>query len=75
MDLARRDFAELIELGHLRPETDLDEFLTFFTVIISGLINQQLANEPGVAFDVGRFSSRTARAIDVLLSDYLPRHD
>jgi AcrR family transcriptional regulator len=66
-------FAQLIEGGHLRSDTDLDEFVAMFTVVISGVINQQFANEPGVSFETGRFTSRTERAIDVLLASYLPR--
>ena len=73
MNWTSKKFAELIELGYLRPDTDLDEFMALFTVVISGLINQQFANEPTATYETGSFSSRTARAVDVLLADYLPR--
>lgn len=38
---ARTEFAEAIEHGHLRPQTDLDEVFTLCTVVISGLVTQR----------------------------------
>jgi hypothetical protein len=35
------------------------------TVVMSGLISLQLANEPGVPYSAGRFSSLTAAAVDM----------
>ena len=38
------------------------------TVVMSGLISLQLANEPGVPYSAGRFSSLTAAAADMYLT-------
>jgi hypothetical protein len=38
------------------------------TVVMSGLISLQLANEPGVPYSAGRFSSLTAAAVDMHLT-------
>ena len=38
------------------------------TMVMSGLISLQLANEPGVPYNVGRFSSLTAAAVDMYLT-------
>ena len=39
-------------------------------MLISGLITQQLANQPGVPFERGTFSRLTEQAIDHFLSVY-----
>jgi AcrR family transcriptional regulator len=69
-DAARTVFTEAVRLGQLRPEADTDEALRLWTVVLSGLISQQMANEPGVGFDVGIFSRLTDRAIEMFLSTY-----
>ena len=40
--------------------------------LVSGLISQQLANEPGVPYGEGAFSRLTGTAIDLFLSAYAP---
>lgn len=69
---ARAEFARAVRLGQLRPEAGSDEALRLWTVVLSGLMSQQLANEPGVPFDEGRFSRLTDAAIEMYLSAYRP---
>lgn len=59
--------------GEFAAGCDLGEFAALFTVTLSGLIHQQLANEPDVGYADGRFSSLTPRATEYLLAAYLPR--
>jgi hypothetical protein len=66
----RAVFAQAVRLGQLRPEADSDETLRLWTVVLSGLMSQQMANEPGVPFERGRFSRLTERAIEQFLSVY-----
>jgi AcrR family transcriptional regulator len=68
----RAEFAAAIELGQLTGGADSDETLRLWTVVVSGLISQQLANQPGVPFAEGDFSRLTAQALDVFLSAYSP---
>lgn len=70
--VARAVFAEAVRLGQLRPEADSAETLRLWTVVLSGLMSQQMANEPGVPFAEGRFSRLTAAAIEMFLSTYRP---
>jgi AcrR family transcriptional regulator len=72
MLLARGTFAEAVRLGQLSPAADSDDALRLYTVVLSGLITQQLANEPGVPFAEGVFSRLTETAIDQFLSAYTP---
>ena len=47
---------------------DVDEAARMLTVVMSGLTSLQLANEPGVPYSAGRFSSLTAAAADMYLT-------
>jgi hypothetical protein len=49
---------------------DVDEAARMLTVVMSGLISLQLANEPGVPYSAGRFSSLTAAAVDMYLTHH-----
>jgi AcrR family transcriptional regulator len=51
---------------------DMAEVGAEFTVVLSGLISQQLANQPGVPYAEGVFSRLTDTAIDQFLSAYAP---
>lgn len=66
----RAVLAEAVRLGQLRPQADSDEALRLWTVVLSGLMTQQLANEPGVPHDRGAFSRLTGEAIELFLSTY-----
>src|SRR3954451_7337519 len=71
-EAGRAVFAEAVRLGQLRPEAESDEAFRLWTVVLSGLMSQQMANEPGVPFDQGRFSRLTEAAIEMFLSAYEP---
>jgi AcrR family transcriptional regulator len=72
MVLVRHVFAEAVRLGQLGPSAADDDAIRLFTVLISGLISQQLANQPGVGFDEGAFSRLSGDAFDLFLSAYRP---
>jgi AcrR family transcriptional regulator len=67
---ARGVLTEAVRSGQLRPEADSDDVLRLWTVVLSGLLSQQMANEPGVPFEQGAFSRLTDRAIEQFLSTY-----
>ena len=68
MDRVRAEFGEAVRRGELSPAADSEDVARLFTVVLSGVISQQLANQPGVGFDDGVFSRLTDRALDVFLS-------
>ena len=72
LEFARAEFAETVRLGQLTPAAGTDETLRLYTVLVSGVITQQLANEPGAGYEDGAFSRLTERAIDLFLSAYRP---
>jgi AcrR family transcriptional regulator len=68
----RAEFAEAVRLGQLAPTADTDDAVRLYTVLLSGLISQQLANEPRVPFAEGVYSRLTDAAIDLFLSAHRP---
>ncbi len=72
MVLVREVFAEAVRLGQLGPAAASDDALRLYTVVLSGVISQQLANQPGVPFDEGAFSRLTDQALDLFLAAYSP---
>jgi AcrR family transcriptional regulator len=66
------EFAEAVRLGQLRPSAASEDAVRLYTVVLSGLISQQLANQPGVPFADGAFSRLTDAAIELFLSAHAP---
>ena len=66
------EFATAVRAGELRPEAVSAEALRLYTVVLSGVISQQMANEPGAGYDTGIFSSLTDAALDMFFARYAP---
>ena len=50
-------FAELQDRGLLRADLDIDQVQRDWTVLVSGVVSQQLSNGPHDAFEDGRFTN------------------
>lgn len=61
--------------GQLSPAAASDEGLALYTSLACGIVIQQISNQPGSAFDDGRFSRATDRAMDLWVSYYAPPSD
>jgi AcrR family transcriptional regulator len=72
MQEVRAQFADAVRDGGLHPDADSDEAVRLLTVLISGLITQQMANQPGAELDTGLFTSLTDRAVEMFLTYYNP---
>jgi AcrR family transcriptional regulator len=72
MEEVRVEFAEAVRLGQLRPQAASVEAQRLYTVVLSGVISQQMANEPGAGYDTGIFSSLTDAAFDMFFARYAP---
>lgn len=70
MAFTRSKLTAAVRAGELAPWVDVDEATRLLTVVMSGLISQQLANEPGTTYDRGSFSGLTDRALDMYLDHY-----
>ncbi len=72
LSVLRAEFVEAVRRGQLQPAADSDDTVRLYTVVLSGLISQQLSNQPGVPYADGVFSRLTETAIDLFLSAYRP---
>jgi AcrR family transcriptional regulator len=72
LSFVRAVFAEAVRRGQLSPAAGTDDAVRLYTVVLAGLISQQLANQPGVPFEDGVFSRLTDAAIDLFLSAFRP---
>jgi len=70
MEEVRGEFAEAVRRGQLRPDAACAEALRLYTVVLNGVISQQMANEPGADYGTGIFTSLTDTAFDMFFARY-----
>lgn len=70
---ARDVMLKLRDCGGLRPDVDVDDALQIWTVLISGIVSQQLANAPHESFEDGRFARLLPQLADMFLTQFGPR--
>jgi AcrR family transcriptional regulator len=72
MDALRAAFAAAVRAGELHPDAASDDTPRLFTIVLSGIISQQMANEPGADYDTGMFTRLTQAALDMFFARYAP---
>ena len=72
MDQLRAAFAAAVRAGQLHPDAASAEAPRLFTIVLSGLISQQMANEPAADYGTGMFTSLTEAALDMFFARYAP---
>jgi len=70
LDQLHAAFAAAVRAGALHPSAASAEAPRLFTVVLSGVISQQMANEPGADYDTGMFTSLTEAALDMFFARY-----
>jgi AcrR family transcriptional regulator len=70
--LQRRALADAVAAGELGPGADSDEALFVTSILVSGLVGQSMANEPGAAWGDGRFNRLFPKLLDALVGLYPP---
>jgi len=73
VNLQRQALADAAAAGQLGAGADSDEALWITSVIVSGVIGQAMANEPGVPWGKGRFSPLLPKLLDTLTDLYPPK--
>lgn len=73
MQRTQAELAEAVRLGQLEPAAAGDDALRLYTVLLGGLISQQMSNEPGASFEDGAFARLTDDALDLFFSRYARR--
>jgi AcrR family transcriptional regulator len=66
----RRELATAAEKGELSEAADSDEAMLLLTIAVEGVASQQLANQPGVPFEDGLFTSQTDTVLDMFVQYY-----
>ncbi len=72
VDLQRRALADAVAAGQLGAGADSDEALWITSVLVSGVIGQAMANDPGRPWGEGRFSPLLPKLLDTLTLLYPP---
>jgi AcrR family transcriptional regulator len=72
MERGRTALAALRDRGALRADADVDELVRVWTIVISGVVSQQLANAPTERFEDGRFTTRLPQVVEMYLRFYTP---
>jgi AcrR family transcriptional regulator len=71
-DLGLQAFQGLRERGALRADVDIAEAFRQWTVLIAGVVSQQLSNAPHESFDGGTFTSGLPQLVAMFLQFYGP---
>jgi hypothetical protein len=71
--LQRAAMADAVAAGQLGPEADSDEGIDLVSTLIVGVLSQAIANEPGVGWGEGRFTTQFPRLMKLLIAAYPPR--
>lgn len=65
-----RTLAALQRQGSLRADADLDEATRLWSVLVTGVISQHLANQPGAPVRDGRFTTLVPTLVELFLTRY-----
>ncbi|GAA1588996.1 MULTISPECIES: TetR/AcrR family transcriptional regulator [Kribbella] len=68
----REHLKAMAEAGYLHPEAASDEGVALYTSLTAGLLSQQMANEPDVSFDDGRFIRMLPTVLEMFYQHYAP---
>lgn len=72
MGVARAELADAVRRCELHESADSDDALRLLTILMSGLISQQMANEPDAGYRAGLFARLTDDVLDMFLAHYAP---
>jgi AcrR family transcriptional regulator len=72
VDQLHATLAAAVRAGVLHPDAATAEAARLYTIVMAGVISQQMANEPGAGYDSGRFTSLTDAALDMFFARYAP---
>lgn len=72
VQLQRQALADAAAANQLGPGADSDEALYVTSVLVSGVIGQAMANEPGLPWGEGRFSPLLPKLLGLLSALYPP---
>ena len=69
---ARRLLQVAVDRGELHPDAASEEGTALLSILVAGVISQQLANQPQASWDQGRFTRLTPRVLELFRCAYPP---
>jgi AcrR family transcriptional regulator len=69
---ARRLLQVAVDRGELHPDAASEEGTALLSVLVTGVISQQLANQPQASWEQGRFTRLTPRVLELFRCAYPP---
>ena len=72
MERGRTALAALRGRGALRADAGVDELVRAWTIVVAGVVSQQLANAPAERFEDGRFTTLLPQVVEMYLRFYTP---
>lgn len=72
--VARHHLRLAADRGELSASAASDEGHRLLTVLVSGVVSQQMANQPGASYDEGLFTGLTDEVLDLFVTRYSPSH-
>jgi AcrR family transcriptional regulator len=69
---ARRLLQVAVDRGELHPDAASEEGTALLSILVTGVISQQLANQPQASWDQGRFTRLTPRVLKLFRCAYPP---
>lgn len=73
LDALRAAFAAAVRAGELHPDAASGDAARLFTIVLSGIVSQQMANDPGADYGTGMFTRLTEAGLDMFFARYAPR--
>jgi AcrR family transcriptional regulator len=73
VELLREALRAAVDAGQLAPAAATEEGVAMYLVVMSGVISQQLSNEPSAPAGQGRFTRLTPVALDMFFRHYAPQ--
>jgi len=72
VELFRGALHDAVAAGELAPEAESDAGVALLSIVVTGTLSQQLANEPGAGYEDGRFSSLMPDAFAMFVRHFAP---
>lgn len=61
-----------VEAGELHPDAGAEDAEALLSILVTGTLSQQLANQPDAGYDGGRFTALMPRVVDMFTRHYAP---
>lgn len=68
----RRVLASAVDRGQLHADAASEEGVALLSILIAGMLSQQLANQPQASYEEGRYTRLTPRLLTMFIDTYAP---